>query len=229
MDKFKDAILNFFHRIFKNNKAKIGKLNFNLLGIDNILNLYGSVKNISNNELPIVFLLDEKHNDDESIKRNIANAIELIEKANVKIVGVESHSGGRQWDQYYQEYLDEDDFEDDFDNIVTNGSPEFANLLKEKYYENVHILGVECKGMLDKMSCTIHNEEDLQDNALNIQRSRHFIKTLFELRTKKANQEGNLILNCGRDHNNHIENWIINGEIDEIVGCEAVYVRLNTL
>ena len=40
---------------------------------------------------------------------------------------------------------------------------------------------------------------------------------------------GNMILNCGGNHNRHIEEWIKSGEIDKIVCGNATFVRINNI
>jgi hypothetical protein len=201
---------------------------FNLkdIGIETPLNLGGDLRILrAEKGLPIVFLFDEEHeNLNGCIDENIKNAIALISKANVEIIGVESHSGGKQWDQYYQEYMDDEEFDKSIDNIQVNNSPDFRNGLVKDYED--YLKGVECKGMLDKMEC--NSKISITENPLNIERSRHFIQTLF-VKRKVLNLKGNLILNCGRDHNTHIADWIANGEIDNIAGFRANYIRIDTI
>jgi hypothetical protein len=199
------------------------------LGILQPLNLLGSLEIL--NEEPnshIVFLIDEEHHNINCIENNVKNAIELIKNADVKIIGVESHSGGKQWDEYDQVYIDDEHY----DYRIVNTCPDFANELSKTY--NEYIYGVECEGMLNKIQCNLSVDDNqyfgipIAEHPLNKERSKHFVQTLFEKR-KQLNLKGNLILNCGTNHNTHIAEWIINGEIEQIVGYKSTYIRLNTI
>jgi hypothetical protein len=63
------------------------------------------------------------------------------------------------------------------------------------------------------------------DRAFNINRSKHFLRTLFQHYTRRQ-LRGNLILNAGGNHNSHIAAWIADGTIEEKAGHPASYVRL---
>jgi hypothetical protein len=198
--------------------------------LDNLLsNLRGTSEIIHFEEgLPIVFLIDEHHdNENNCIYSNIENALILIEQANVQIIGVESHSGGLKWDQYDQEYL-EDEY---YQNELVNTCPTFYNSMSNS---EIFVHGIECWDILSKIECEISIQDnpyfgiEVTEHPLNIDRSKHFIKTLFELKEKnKIN--GNLILNCGSNHNTQIKEFVVNDEIFEITGYKASYVRLNTI
>lgn len=196
------------------------------LGLPIDLNLEGQVSLIRIVEnAPTIFLFDEIHNNLDSININIRNAFELIEKANIEIVGVESHSGGRNWNELENEYDD------------TRYPPNIWVNIKPNMYEEINNLypglahGVESHGMLTKLGELIAkgqlNINDVGDHPLNQLRSRHFIITLFNLR-EELNFNKNAILNCGLNHNNHFEEMIRTCEIDEITNSEANYIRINT-
>lgn len=206
--------------------------NLQRFGIQTPLNLLGDLRFLlEENGLPVVFLIDEHHgNLNGCIDSNIKNAIELIDKANVVLVGVESHYGGFVWDEYERGYTDEENYSLVSIKTITNTQPKFATSIKDKYPKIV--FGVECLGLLNNIEMDyIHkrvNNIPLPDHPFQRERSKHFIKTLFRIMSK-SNLEGNLILNCGRDHNTHIEEWIVSGEIHDIAGFKASYIRLNAI
>lgn len=204
-------------------------MNLNEFGFTEPLKIIGNYSILHfEKDTPIVFLIDEMHHNQECINNNIINAIELIENANVKLIGVESHSGGAQWDQYDQIYIEGEYYEKE----IVNTCPDFANGLT--HHKKAKIVGVECRDMLDKIQCELTVKDNpnygksVPEHPLNKERSKHFIKTLFEKRNELGGH-GNLILNCGSNHNSDIENLIINGEIEKIVGFKASYIRLNTI
>lgn len=184
-----------------------------------------------NNLIPTVFLIDEDHsNINNSIQLNIENAISLINNSNVILIGVESLAGGMSWNKTTGEFdvdsLDDKEYLKHRNNyrndcvIFMEGLLEFEDLLT----------GVENIDIFD----TIHVDvsfgrfPDVESHPLNIKRSKHFIQTLI-VEYINRNQGGNMILNCGRDHNNHFANWIHNQEINQIVGEDLNYVRISTL
>lgn len=208
--------------------------NLQNLGIEMPLNLQGDLRILRTQiGLPVVFLFDEEHHNEGCLNNNLRNAIELITKGNIGIIGVESHSGGQVWDSNLRRYLEVDD-EYDYGSIKispVNTWPNFANGLKN----NVNfIYGVECYFMMQKLNddvLEIGNQyfgKDITEHPYNLERSKHFIRSLFELRAH-LHSNGNLILNCGRDHNTHIEEWINTNKIDGISGFRANYVRINTI
>lgn len=196
-------------------------------GIKEPINIIGNYRILHfEKDAPIVFLIDEMHHNQNCINNNINNALELIQNANITLIGVESHSGGLKWDQYDQVYLEDELYKME----VVNTCPDFANGLLINHEEK--IIGVECSDMLDKIYCNQivmdnpHYGKPIPEHPLNKERSIHFIKTLFEKRNELGLQ-GNLILNCGSNHNLDIEELIINHKIDDIVDIKASYVRLN--
>lgn len=210
--------------------------NLKTYGVELPVELIGRLTFLRTEEnLPIVFLVDEHHgNPNSCIEKNIANAFELIEKAKVVLVGVESLAGGRSWDPENQEYSN-DYFNKKFDDHLAKGYKntvtKFADEV-EKHSRSI-VCGVESFGMMhrigeDCLEGNFHFGKDVSLHPLNESRSKHFIETLFENYNLKGLQ-GNLILNCGSNHNSHIEQWVINGEIDDIVGIRANYIRINTI
>ena len=184
--------------------------------------------------LTTVFLFDEHHeNLNNCIDKNIANAIELIEKGKVDLVGAESFAGGRSWDSENQKYSNDysnKKMDDYYAKIYKNSVTKFADEVSQ--FSNSIVCGVESFGMMhrigeDCLEGNLHFEKDVSTHPLNESRSKHFIQTLFEVRTN-LNLKGNLILNCGSNHNADLEKLINSGEIDEITMVKANYIRLNT-
>lgn len=184
-------------------------------GIESPVNIIGELTIIRCEAgLPTVFLFDENHDNlNECIDKNINNARELIQNANVRLVGVENFSS------------------------VANLKARFANELIEKNYSD-YIKDVENIDLNHQLFCEINDMLDendspnlrklIQNHPLNIKRSKHFIRALLEYYTSN-NTNSNLILNCGGDHNTHIEGWVKSNEIDSIAGIKANYIRVNAI
>jgi hypothetical protein len=170
---------------------------------------------------PVVFLIDERH-ELECISQNADNALTLFTQCDVSLVGVESEYGGYEWDQYDEKYLER--FDRGESGKRANEWPQFAEALKKR---GAKVLGVECHGLAGKLECTKleQNLEDIGENTLNVNRSEHFIRTLFQLRSSHG-LCGNMILNVGGNHNTHIAAWIEDGSIETKTGHKAAYVRL---
>ena len=99
---------------------------FSIYGIPEAVNLFGSVTSIfAVMNPPIVFLMSENHDSPQCIEQNIADAVELLAKANVTLVGVESHQGGCEWNDYDGTYYS-DRFNPGTDPNPVNAHPEFA-------------------------------------------------------------------------------------------------------
>ena len=190
--------------------------------------------------LPIVFLFDENHdNPNNSIESNIENAKSLIRNAFVKLIGVESLAGGKEWDEESEDFVKNDD------NIkwYTKGLKDYKSrctLFVDGLSSNckAKIYGVESIGMISKIETDVYDncidmstdEQSvyIENHHLHVERSKHFIRTISEEYNSRKLM-GNIILNCGLNHNNHIENWVNDNTIKEITGCHFSYVRLNTI
>lgn len=213
---------------------KSQEYNWKEYGIELPLILIGSIEilHIETNS-PIVFLIDETHDNLNSINDNVQNAIELIKKAKVDIVGVESHRGGKQWGDYDEVYRPTVEIRNvkQFKKSV-NTCPNFAIQIPGIYQD--FVFGVEHEGMFNKIHCNLSVDDNpyfgkpVVNHPLNIERSKHFIRTLFEIR-ERVNGKGNLILNCGSNHNTHIKELIKKSEIEDITLYKASYIRLNTI
>ncbi len=176
-------------------------------------------------DVPILFLIDEEHRNDTCTNQNIINAHELVQKARVTLIGVESHRGGEEWD--------DGNYKNTFD-IGQNPEPVsdyayFAERIRQQYPKTV--FGVECLGMLNEQECNLSVDDNpwygrqAKDHPLDECRSEHFVRTLLELRSRHG-LSGNLILNAGGDHNSHIERWVKDGTIEAKARQKAAYVRL---
>lgn len=210
------------------NEAEINEILTDLIGTSKVLRFHEGC--------PIVFLIDENHDNlNNCIQSNIQNAILLIDNAKVVLIGVESQAGGKAWDYKQQRYGDYLEWNFDRDNFIKpykSRCTTFANSCAK--HEGANIIGVECWGMTHKIQADIFEEDseyygiDAAEHPLNFERSKHFIQTLFE-EYNAQNLNGNLILNCGSNHNKHIEEMINQNEIDSITGMPATYIRINTI
>lgn len=177
-------------------------------------------------DAPVVFLIDEYHGDERSTKENIFHATALVRHARVTLIGVESHSGGFEWDQFTEDYVydcdDDPPFDAGEDETPVNTWPMFAEATR---LLSAKVVGVESWGMLSKQDSECKTAEEVRAHPLNAQRSEHFIKTLFKLHARNGSV-GNLILNAGSEHNHHIASWIADGSIAAKAGDNASYVRI---
>lgn len=206
------------------------------LGIELPSKLLGDLRILrAEKGLPTVFLIDENHDNlNNCIDKNIENATELINKVQVVLVGVESWAGGKSWDpedQIYSETYSNKKMDDYYAKQYKSDKAKFVNELKNNHSNLIY--GVESFGMMhrigeDFMEGNLYYGTEVSDHPLHKSRSAHFIKTLFE-NYNYENLKGNLILNCGSNHNTHIEEWVSNGEIDSIANFKANYVRINTI
>ena len=209
--------------------------NLSSTGIKHPLELLGILKELRIVEnAPVVFLFDENHdNENDCISKNIENAKTLIKSSNVVLIGVESMAGGKEWDTEIEDYRTVNSDIENYGRYAiswTNNCKKFCDELKINH-GNL-IIGVESIGMMDKTEtdCYDKNPQDkkafIKNHRVTKLRSMHFIQTLVSYYSTNS-LFGNLILNCGSDHNTHIEEWIKKGEIDEIVGLKATYIRIN--
>jgi hypothetical protein len=199
------------------NEAQLNEVLANLEGTSEILHF--------EEEVPIVFLFDEEHHNMECKRANIRNALSLINEANILLIGLESRLGGRNWSEKNEEY------DDERYNLFYNCEfKEFEEALMINHPEK--LTGVESIGMrtkiLDLWGKGEIDQHTMPDHYVNMLRSKHFIRTLFE-EYRSNHYEGNLLLNCGQDHNTHIANWIVESKIDKITGQRASYVSINTI
>lgn len=202
----------------------------------NIISILGWIKIIKYIEgLPTVFLFDEQHgNLNECIDKNILNALLLIESSNISLIGVESKAGGVEWDLDTKDYVKEeipDRTYLDAIKMFTSACVEFEKGLPS--HSNI-IIGVESERMHGQITIEVGNlpKEEQNDaiasHHLTIRRSEHFIRTLAAEYVIRG-LSGNLILNCGKNHNSRIETWIRNGEIDEMLPKRFNFIRINTI
>lgn len=204
------------------------------LGLHTNLNLFGSINilNIEPNK-PIIFLFDENHDIEDCINRNIKNAETLIKRANVVIVGLERLPGGKEWNPDSMDYVREMRSQDNFNPQPYDSHPLHPNhnLFSDWIKNNYPFLlqGVESRGMHDMIDTDCYEGKyTVENHPLNQERSKHFIQTLFDAYSSRG-LNGNMILNCGLQHNNDIENWISSEEITDITGRKASFIRINTI
>ncbi len=194
------------------------------LGIEQPIRILGNLLKLSSERAtPVVFLVDETHAVD-CIRQNIENSKELMEYCGIAFAGVESHTGGFKWDDCYQHtYTGEFDSGENLTPV--NSYPQFAEGLRRL---GLPVFGVECQGLSNELECDLIDNPSggpIASRQLNLARSEHFIRTLFQMRDKHG-LDGNMILNVGGNHNTHICNWIQDGSIEARVGHRAAYVRL---
>lgn len=177
---------------------------------------------------PTVFLIDEHHNHNFSTDNNIEIARDLISNNSLRLIGVESHYGGYKYDngtrRYENEYCEAEVCTHTIANTYTRFIDELSN-------ENVIRIGVESEGLSDQIVFdAIENPIYRSQPYLHVNsifRSIHFIITLFE-EYKRRNIAGNLMLNCGSNHNNHIQMFIEQHIIDGITLTPASYYRIRS-
>lgn len=195
---------------------------------DNLINLISKLSGVVRlikyeDGAPVIFLFDENHdNPNSSIEKSIENAKMLINEANIILVGVESLAGGSYWDNVSECYEEDPDkhYREDVRKF-TNGCTTFADGVN-KFGESL-IVGVESVEIHYRVSGVDENER----MRLHELRTKHFIKTLLE-EYRNQGGSGNMILNCGMDHNSRIEKWVENGGVDEMTNSQFTYVRINT-
>ena len=178
---------------------------------------------------PTVYLIDEHHHHNGSIDDNIRIANHLIANNNVRLIGLESHYGGYEYDNGTHRY-DYNCYRDPLatvDNIANNCLRFEEGLVGNNFI----LVGVENEGLSTEMEIEVATNPlyggHPQLHVNNIYRSIHFIKTLFE-EYRRRNVDGNIILNCGSNHNNHIQMFIEQRIIDGITGTPANYIRIRS-
>lgn len=207
------------------------------MGLSDAIELSGNLTIVRDMGIaPIVFLFDEHHgNLNNCIDKNIQNAEILITNANIALVGVESLAGGKEWDEETEDYVVDDSNERYYKEYILKDWKSNCTKFSDEVIKISHeiVLGVESVGMMNKVEVDIIDSNPIDQSAairshpLTRLRSKHFISTIGE-KYKRDNLNGNIILNCGSEHNDHIIEWVNSGEIDTIIGMHANYVRLNT-
>lgn len=204
------------------------KFNLQEIGMPQILELYGNVRIIRKIEnAQIIFLFDENHdNPNDCFNKNIENAKELIDKANIGLIGVEGITGGKEWDQYNECYTNKNEGQTKISTHL-----EFASSILEEHPNLV--VGVDSFGLCGKIESDFAVNHprainrEVRTHPFQKERSKHFIRTLIDIK-KNKNIVGNMILNCGSDHNNHIRDLINCTEFDEQNISDITFVRLNS-
>ena len=183
--------------------------NLSHLGIAQPVNIEGVVIELHSDGMPVLFLIEEHHTTPECIAQNIANLTQLVANADVKLIGVESHVLG-----------------DAAPGTVCNDHPEVANTFLNQ--AGVTVVGVESAELCNQI------EEDIFDgfwatgantHPNNYLRSYFYLAGLFRFRRERG-LDGNLALNAGRAHIDHIEKMVRCGRADELAGQAVAYVRV---
>jgi len=183
--------------------------NLSHLGIVQPVNVEGVVTELQTAGKPVLFLIDEHHTTPDCITQNIANLTELVAKAGVKLIGVESHMLG-----------------DASPVTACNDHPEVANNFLGQ--AGVTVVGVESAELFAQMEEDIYNGRwvaGAKTHPNNYLRSYSYLAGLFRLRREK-NLDGNLALNAGRAHIDHIAEMVRCGRADELAGQAVHYVRV---
>ena len=159
------------------------------VGIANPVAIDGSVSIAAANPgTPILFLLQEHHATLATIQENIDNAQELINTANVDLIGAESHSADEDIDQLTR----------------INNQPAFADHFSQ---QATRIVGIEYRDVFNHLDQDTSTDAwggvTVRTHPLNIVRSFAFVGSLFRTRNFDA-LTGNIILNAGGEHVSHI-------------------------
>jgi hypothetical protein len=163
------------------------------------------------NGKPTIYLIDEYHNCDACAEESIAAAARLF-LSGVVLAGVEGYEGGWQYDADNESYLDTRVDADCAETRRIGDYPRFARALLRR---NLRVVGVDCRGLADKIETDLFDGVWTGAIALHPnqrRRSDHFIRTLVEERTRRR-LDGDLILNAGRAHNDHIADALKNGPL----------------
>lgn len=192
---------------------------------------------------PIVFLIDERHHNVCHINENIVIAKNLLAYCNVNLIGVEGYNGGVLYNAalertnshhsahitvHYDRFkITHQRLGEPQQEIPIGNDQQFSNAMIP---EGRLVVGVDCEGFSDK-ALGIDTEDFIQPEnrqEYSLRRSRHFIETLF-WEYRKEDITGNLILNCGSHHNEHIRNMILQREIEAVAGMRASYYVIRNI
>jgi hypothetical protein len=186
------------------------------LGIGHDLDIDGTLTELPGGAAgqPIVFLIDEYHETPGQplvhITQNIANVEELCRHASIGLIGVESHymsdvgMGGQ-----------------------CNNCPRFAD-----YFHTTSgpVWGMESPEVYDMMIQDLGQNPTLAAIApypMNYLRSYYYVAALFRRRHEEKLQ-GNMVLNSGKIHIDHIVQLHGWGGIGQLAGMTASYVRIRS-
>lgn len=160
---------------------------------------------------PTVFLLDEHHHH-PSVEANIALG-EIILPKRIAVLGVESH--------FARGDISEEN--------RANEDPRFANHFHSK---GRCVVGVESQQLFELLKSDVKEGRwpDIKTHPYNYLRSHFFLFELFQAWRLGGDKFApyHMLLNAGRYHNDHIELMVNRGEVDEIAGQKASYVRVRS-
>lgn len=159
---------------------------------------------------PIVFLIDESHGHAASTQQNIANVDQLLEHADVRLIGVESH------------HVDDVGMGDQCSDVV---DPTFANQFNG--HEHADVAGVESAELFGVMNDdTVEMPVgEIAVYPMNYLRSYYFLMALFRHRRRRG-LGGNMVLNAGRNHIDHIRQLVAWGGAHQLAGTAASYIHI---
>jgi hypothetical protein len=153
---------------------------------------------------PTIYLIDEYHHCKSCIDDNIVIAKKLFQSG-VVIAGVEGYEGGMEYDEYDRKYKSMRCNADISESTRIGDCPDFAKTLHSC---GLLTVGVDCRGLANEIEVDVYEgrckSDEVSKHPNQFRRSEHFIRTLLD-EVRKRNLDGDLILNCGSNHNEDIE------------------------
>jgi hypothetical protein len=192
----------------------------NHLGIEHVLQIEGTLTEVNTApNQPIVFLIDESHGHAPSIGENIANVQQLIDHANVRLIGVESHHPSDMGIGDQASDLVEATFANHFNDL--------PGVVVAEQDEMLNVRGVESRELFELMEQDTVDipEADRAVYPVNYLRSYYFLLALFRHR-RRLELDGNLVLNAGRNHIDHIRQLVAQGGAQQLAGTAASYIHI---
>ena len=151
---------------------------------------------------PTLYLIDEYHHDDLSTDANIKWVSSWIDPGEA-LIGVEGFSGGEDYHPLLA--LHKDSERPVGLERQIGGYPRFAHALSEKGYR---VEGVDSESIQeDILENPMDSAESLSRDPRHESRSKHFVETLL-IRANELQEFGDLVLNCGAEHNDDVEKFI---------------------
>lgn len=143
-----------------------------------------------------IFLLDEIHDDTRVRDANIAIAHELLSAGNISVIGVENYSS--RTDYYTGEKAHAAPHATAAVPLAhrCGNDTMFADVMAAK---DVLVVGVDSEAWIIHIEEDGPQGDDIAKHIGQIERSKHFVRALLDERG-----DGDAILNCGSDHNEHI-------------------------
>ncbi len=153
---------------------------------------------------PTLFLLDEFHHCDACTDDNVRIADRLF-KSGVRLAGVEGFNGGREWVYHGQQQPHYTERVVSGDVRGTCGISDYPRFAEQLLELALPVVGVDCAGMCDQAEVEMYEGTWKTGRHPNHhRRSLHFVATLFAT-ARAEGVTGDLLLNCGAEHNADIE------------------------